>query len=192
MPDPIDPDLLSGTPEALDAFYRRHRPAVLRWVIRLGGPLLDPEDVAQDVFSVAFRRIGTLRPGTSEQAWLYGVARRVVANARRRAAFRRVIGLHTLAPVPDPGPGVEEEVELLWRRRRIHEALEELDARKREVLVLMDLEQHTAPEVARLLGIAVGTVYSRLHHARKQFRVALERSAPELRASVSRASLERS
>jgi len=55
---------------------------------------------------------------------------------------------------------------------------------KREVLVLMDLEDHTAPETAVMLGIPVGTVYSRLHHARKAFKRALAPRADELRASL--------
>ncbi len=183
MPQPVDPDLQSGTPEALDAFYRRHRPAVLRWVIRLGGPRLSPEDVTQDVFVVAFRRVHSFRGGP-RVAWLYGVARRVVANARRRAALRQFLGLDSLPEIPAPGPDTEVEVERLWRRRQVQLALEKLDARKREVLVLVDLEGHTAPEAAAMLGIAVGTVYSRVHHARRAFREALGPAAADLRASV--------
>jgi RNA polymerase sigma-70 factor, ECF subfamily len=172
-------------PIVKDDFYRRHSERVLRWVIRIGGPYLDAEDIAQDVFIVAFRRLSGFDPARgTEEAWLYGVTRRVVANARRRSLFRRFIGLDTLAPVPDPGPDVDAIMDTLWRRRQVQLALEQLDMSKREVLVLMDLEDHTAPETAVMLGIPVGTVYSRLHHARKAFKRALAPRADELRASL--------
>ncbi len=182
--------LQNGAPQALDAFYRQHRARVLRWVIRLGGPYLDAEDVTQDIFAMVFRKVHTFKSGGSETAWLYGVTRRVVANARRRAALRRFIGLDTLAPIPDPGPDVEEELTVLWRRRQVQLALEQLDQSKREVLVLMDLEEHTASETSRMLGIPVGTVYSRLHHARKAFKAALNPRAQALRSSLSMSLVE--
>ena len=50
------PDL--QTSQGFDAFYRSKVRTVLRWVIRLGGPLLQPEEVTQDVFTVAFNQLG--------------------------------------------------------------------------------------------------------------------------------------
>jgi RNA polymerase sigma-70 factor, ECF subfamily len=162
----------------LDGFYRRHSTRVLRWMIRLGGPHVDPEDAAQEVFITAFRRFDTYdSKRASETAWLYGIARRVVANARRRAFLRRCVGLSTLGPVASPGPTTDAMAQALCRRRQLQYALEQLNSTKREVLVLVDLEEHSAPEVARMLGLPVGTVYSRLHHARTALRMALETQA---------------
>jgi RNA polymerase sigma-70 factor (ECF subfamily) len=151
-----------------DAFYRVHTRTVLRWVIRLGGPLLDPEDVAQDVFQLAYRKRASFRDGPVVP-WLYGLTRRVVANARRRARLRVMIGLDRIPPPVHAGPGADRQLELLERRRRVQDALETLSAKHREALVLVDLEERSAAEVAACLGISVGTVYSRLHHARKRF-----------------------
>ncbi len=168
--------LQSGDRGALDAFYRAYARTVLDWVRRLGGPYIDSEDVAHDAFAVAFRRLHTYRPEVSSvQAWLFGVTRRVVANARRRSALRRFVGLDKIAEPPHPGPDTEEEVARLWRRRQIQLALEQLKEPHREALVLMDLEERTAPEVAEMLGISVGTVYSRVHYGRKAFAVELQR-----------------
>ncbi|MEZ4320602.1 MAG: RNA polymerase sigma factor [Myxococcota bacterium] len=155
-------------PVVFDRFYRALLRDVLAWVIRLGGPLLDPEAVTQDAFVMAHRRASTFRGG-SERAWMYGITRRVVANARRRAKLRQFIGLHTLAPLPDPGPTTDERVARLARRRRVQQLLEQLSDKHREALVLVDLEGHSAVEAAAMMGVAVNTVYSRLFYARKAF-----------------------
>jgi RNA polymerase sigma-70 factor (ECF subfamily) len=165
--------LRRGESRALDEFYRAYARTVLAWAIRLGGPGLDAEDVAQDVFAVALRRIGSFRGESRLSTWLFGITRYVIQNARRRAAFRRLVALEGLSEPSCPRPLVEEEVEVYQRRRQVQLALEQLKVVQREVLVLMDLEGRTAPEVGEMLGIPPGTVYSRLHYARKAFATAL-------------------
>lgn len=169
--------LARGDATAIDAFYRANARRVLDWVRRLGGPWLDAEDVAQDVFSVAIRKLHTFDPERPVEGWLYGITRRVVANARRRASFRRFIGLHDVREPATPLPTADARVHAAWRRHQLQLALEALSAEQREVLVLCDLEERGAPEVAELLGVAVGTVYSRVHRARKSLRTLLEQRA---------------
>jgi len=161
-------------PAQVEAFWRRHAPQVLRWVIRLGGPHIDAEDVAQDVLVTALRKMNSFRGESAIRTWLYGVTRRVVANARRRAAFRRFVGLGDIPEPPDLRDLSDTEVERLRKRRGVQRALERLKFGQREVLVLVDLEGRSAPEAAGMLDIPVGTVYSRLHNARKQMAVALK------------------
>jgi RNA polymerase sigma-70 factor (ECF subfamily) len=167
--------LQRGDPQALDAFYRAYARTVLAWAIRLGGKGIDAEDAAQDVFAVAFRRIGSFRGEARLSTWLFSITRNVIYNARRRAIVRRMV---TLESVPEPSsghPGADHHVEVQQRRAQVQEALEQLKRAQREVLVLMDLEGRTAPEVADMLGIPPGTVYSRLHYARKAFTKVLDR-----------------
>ncbi|MBT3219692.1 MAG: RNA polymerase sigma factor [Proteobacteria bacterium] len=166
-------DLKNGNHHAIEAFYRQYSALVINWVIRLGGPWLDPQDVAQDVFEKALGRLSSLDDHGSAAAWLYGVTRRVVANARRRAAFRRFVGLGCYE-IPDPETDGDQLLNRLHQRRRMQLLLEQLTALHREVIVLVDLEERTAPEVAKMLNISVGTVYSRLHHGRKKLRAVLE------------------
>ncbi len=156
-------------PHAVEAFYRAHARTVLRWVVRLGGPRLDPEDTAHDVFLAAMRAIGRYDPTLPLEPWLFGVTRGVVANARRKAWFRRMIGWDEEPELPDRGPGLDARLDQLRRRRLVQDVLEQLTEDARVVLVLVDLEGRTAPEVAELLGVPVGTVYSRVHGARKRF-----------------------
>ncbi len=156
-------------------FYRDHSDRVLAWVIRLGGPRLDAVDVAQDVFVVALRRYPDFRDEASLSTWLYAITRRVVANARRRAALRRFVGLDSLPEPPDPRPGSDEQADQQRRRRWVQDALEQLPAAQREVIALIELEGLSAPEAAALIGVPVGTVYSRLHVARRRLQTVLTR-----------------
>lgn len=167
--------LKRGDPRALDTFYRNYARTVLAWSIRLGGPRLDAEDIAQDVFAVAFRRIGTFRGDSRLSTWLFSITRNVIYNARRRAAVRRMVALENVAEPADGSPGADAQVERVQRRAQVQKALEQLKRNQREVLVLMDLEGRTAPEVGEMLGIPAGTVYSRLHYARKAFAKVLDR-----------------
>ena len=69
--------------------------------------------------------------------------------------------------------GADEHVDQMRRRQQVQVALQRLNQRQREVLVLTDLEGRSAPEVSEMIGVPVGTVYSRLHHARRAFSKAL-------------------
>ncbi len=156
-----------------DALYRDHAERVLSWCIRLGGPTIDPEDAAHEVFVVALRRLESFRGESAPSTWLYAITRNVLANARRRAAIRRFIGLDSAPEPRNTRPLADDELARLSERRQVQHALERLTDRQREVIVLCELEERSAPEVADLLGVPVGTVYSRLHGARAAFALAL-------------------
>tara|TARA_B100001989_G_scaffold189158_1_gene138432 strand:+ start:296 stop:913 length:618 start_codon:yes stop_codon:yes gene_type:complete len=180
--------LQRGDARALDTFYRTYARTVLAWAIRLGGPRLDAEDIAQDVFAVAFRRIGSFRGDSRLSTWLFSITRNVIYNARRRAAIRRMVALDA---VPEPAAGqplADAHLERHQRREQVQAALEQLKSNQREVLVLMDLEGRTAPEVGEMIGIPPGTVYSRLHYARKAFAAVLDRMEAEENKALAGAS----
>ncbi len=166
--------LRAGEPWAIDRLYRDHAARVLGWCIRLGGPSLDSEDLAQQVFETAIKTCGRFRGDSSLSTWLFGITRNTIRNARRRASLRRFVGLDAVPEPRDRGPDTEDRAIQRERRRAVQAALEDVKTAQREVLVLADLEGHTAPEVAAMLGIPAGTVYSRLHHARRAFAAALE------------------
>jgi RNA polymerase sigma-70 factor, ECF subfamily len=143
-------------------------PEVLRWCCRLGGPRVDPEDAAHDVFIVVLTKLETLERPDRFQAWLFGITRRVLARHRRWAWARRWVGGILIDPV-DPDQNPATMVELSDIAKKVQLSLESLPQKQREVLVLCDLEERTAAEVASLLEIPVGTVRSRLRNARVQF-----------------------
>ena len=164
---------MNSASDDLSTFYRDHAGRVLAWAIRLGGARVDAEDIAHDVFAVAVRRLPEFREEAEVSTWLFAITRRVVANARRRAALRRFVGLDS---VPEPrslGLGPDEELAGLRRRRTVQVALDRLSSAQREAIALVDLEGLSAVEASGMLGVPVGTVYSRLHHGRRALAAAL-------------------
>lgn len=173
-PEDLEP-LRRGDPDAIDRFYRRHAPSVLGWVIRLGGGRLDAEDVAHRVFEVALNRVHSFRGESALRTWMYGICRRVVANARRRATLWAWLSLDTIQGWAESGADPERTAIVDQRRALVLEALDDVRWSWREVVVLADLEELPAAEISELLGIPLGTVYSRTFKGRKALAAALRR-----------------
>jgi len=135
------------------------------------------DDVVQEVFIVIHSRLHTLLDPTALRSWIYGILRRTTMAHFRLQQAKLVSRLDTYdddkrasaAPTPLALAEQLEQTTLLWR------LLEEIDERKREVFVLAEVEEMTAPEIAQALEIPLGTVYSRLRAARQEFEVALAR-----------------
>jgi RNA polymerase sigma factor (sigma-70 family) len=120
------------------------------------------DDAVQDVFVTAHRRWSSFEGRSSAQSWLYGISRRIAFRYRRSAdaRARRFV---------DAGPELPEALDEPFARAHAAHSLAALlhglDADKRTVFVLAELEGMTAPEVAEALGIPLGTAYSRLRAA---------------------------
>lgn len=142
---------------------------------RLGVREADLEDLAHDVFVVAYRRLADYDPTRPVRAWLFGIALRLAAAYRRRAHRRLEVADADAAEVVDPQPLAEGMLADEQRRQLVLEALEALDLDKRAVLVMHDLEGHPMPIVAETLEVPLNTAYSRLRLARDQFKTAVHR-----------------
>lgn len=154
--------------------FRAHALYVRTFLCRLGLTDLWIDDAVQDVFIVA-HAYGGYRPGpASPRTWLGAIAIRVAANARRKQSrITRVIVPHADVEkglqryLPDPTLGVAlNEVEL---RDAVDRALGELSAADRDVLLRFYIQGEACKPIADAIGVPVGTVYRRLHHARKRF-----------------------
>ncbi|HEX4612720.1 MAG TPA: sigma-70 family RNA polymerase sigma factor [Urbifossiella sp.] len=159
-----DADLLARFVAARDeaAFaelVRRHGPAVLAACRRITGHAHDAEDAFQATFLVLASRADRVRPGEPVGAWLYGVAVRVARKAARR---REVLG-----GVPDM-PERPAELFDADAGRAVLEEVGRLSPRYRAAVVLCELEGRSRAAAARELGIAPGTLSSRLAAARKE------------------------
>lgn len=142
---------------------------------RLGIDLADAQDATQDVFLVVHQRLHTYDSAQPIQGWLFGICRKVAASYRKRAHRRRELMCEHLPEFLDDALNPEEEFARCQGRYRIHTLLDKLDDEKRVVLVMFEIENIPCEEIAATLAIPIGTVYSRLHLARKALRAAFER-----------------
>jgi RNA polymerase sigma-70 factor, ECF subfamily len=166
-----------ATPCQLDVVevYERHFDFVWRTARRLGVESAQVDDVVQEVFMVVHRRAGEFEGRATLKTWLFGITRRVVAN-HFRTARRKPAEPYGQAEPHDPRAGdAESALATAEGNRVLHALLDELDAEKREVFVLAELEEMTGPELAQTLGLNLNTAYARLRAARAAFEQALVR-----------------
>jgi RNA polymerase sigma-70 factor (ECF subfamily) len=158
-----------------EQLYREQLGFVWRSLRRFGVHSSALDDATQDVFVIVHRRFGVWEQGGSVRAWLYGVARRV-ASAHRRTDDRHQRKLAEL-PEPDQVVGLEDRLGARHRLERVAAQIERLEARRRQVYVLIELEGLSAPEAAEAIGCKLNTVYSRLRRARADLDAALDGAA---------------
>ena len=160
---------------SLGALFDRHNRAVYRFIARLSGSSPgELDDLVGATFLEACRCAKRFRGDSSVSTWLFGIALNVLrhhvrADIRRRAfiaAYERV----PPAPLcPRPDDAVENR-ELIVK---LGEALGQLPHHLREAFVLCELERVPGPEASQVLGVPPGTLWRRLHEARKFLRSAL-------------------
>jgi RNA polymerase sigma-70 factor (ECF subfamily) len=178
-----DADLLeaarSGRGEALEALLERHEARLYRFARRLCRHREDAEDVLQESLLAAARGLSSFRGASSIGTWLYTIARSFCIKKRRRSVFAPTeVSLDTEASlaargVADPARRPDEALEASRLEAALERAIAALDRPYREVLLLRDVEGLSAAEVARVTGLSVPAVKTRLHRARGRLREAL-------------------
>jgi RNA polymerase sigma-70 factor (ECF subfamily) len=159
-------------PEAraeFEAVYRRHLPAVSAYLARRVDRS-DVEDLASDVFAIAWRKRASVAPG-EELPWLYRIASYLVANHRRRLAIRaNALALFTVpdaAPAADAAFDGDPELARAWRA---------LPGAQREILALVVLDGLAVADAAVALGVSANAASIRLHRAKRALAKALRDS----------------
>lgn len=155
-----------------DALYRAHAQFVARFLLRLGVAGEDVPDLVQEVFLVAHRRGGFTVERAKPTTWLAEIAFRVSSD-RRKKARRRLEDANAevveLAPATASAASPSQRTEARQALARVQKALDTLTPEKRAVFVLYELEGQACDAIAAALNVPVGTVYSRLHSARREF-----------------------
>ena len=150
------------------ALVIEHFDFIWRLLCRLGVPELDVDDATQQVFIITTQRLADVPLG-GERTFLYGVALRTAAtlrrNLRRRARWVEPGPADCASSEPTP----HEELERRQALQFLDEVLRRLDDDLREVFVLCEIEELSAPQVAAIVQVPVGTVASRLRRARQEF-----------------------
>jgi len=162
-------------PPSFAAVYEQHFDFVWRLARRFGADEGAVDDVVQDVFVVVHRKLGDFEGRSSVRTWLYGIARRVVADHRKKRSRRRETAIEDAGPVEEPAADPEGRAAQAQRLAQLRALLDQLPDEQREVFVLAELEQMSAPEIVEITGAKLNTVYSRLRLARRAFERALAR-----------------
>jgi len=162
-----------GDTAALGALFDRHHQAIYRLVSRLLSA--EPgaiDDLVQTTFLEAWRAARGFRGKGSVRSWLYGIAANAVRHHVRSAVRRR--GAHAALPEPSPSRGPDDAALRAQLVGRLAAAMDALPPDLRAAFVLCDLEELPGVEAARVLGVRAGTLWRRLHEARRALRAALD------------------
>ena len=183
MPEPSSDDLLvaaqGGDVDALNRLISAHRHGVYRFGLRVCRTTEDAEDAVQVALWAATRAIKTFRGAASSIAsWLFTMVRREcfrLIEGRRDTSLALDNAADVVADLGDP----EQVIEMRRRAELLAGALAELDPLHREVILLRDIRELSAPETAAQLGISLDAVKSRLHRARVRLRDQVLRHSDE-------------
>ncbi len=174
---PVSP---ASTP-AVAEIYAEYAAFVWRNLRRLGVPESQVEDAVQDVFLVIHRRLEDFEARSSLRTWIFGIVMRVAARQREQLRHRAhrfsVVDTGTLDEL-NAAAGPDPFDQLVQRQAAdlIERVLSELTEDKRNMLVMVELEQMPVVEVARVLDLNLNSAYTRLRHARHALEAGLKRA----------------
>lgn len=150
-----------------ELFHENARP-LLGYALRRTEKPEDAADVVSEVMLVAWRRLDDVPAGSEARLWLFGVARRVLANQGRSAARRLKLGERLRDAVSSLS--TPDEAELHQQREEVRAAVRRLPETDREVLLLVAWEGLEPHEAAKVMAISAVAARTRLHRARRRLR----------------------
>ena len=166
----------TSQPLEVRTIYREHGRFVWLSLQRLGIHPSDLDDVAQDVFMIVHKRLDTFDRRARVSTWLFGICMRVAANYRRRRRWTHEVLSGGGEEDRPSGLAAADDVLVRREQRELAErALNRLEIAKRATFVMFEIESLSCLEIAELMNVPVGTVYSRLHSARRQLEKNLSR-----------------
>lgn len=161
-----------------EALFCRHYGAVMRYAVRRVG-VDTAGDVVSETFLTAWRRLEDVPDNALP--WLYATARRVIANEVRRRDRQQRLGERLATERPDSRA---DHASMLSESARVHDALDALGERDREVICLSAWEQLNTADAAAVLGCTTTAYKVRLHRARRQLAVLLAQPNAPLSALI--------
>ncbi|ADD44240.1 RNA polymerase sigma factor [Stackebrandtia nassauensis] len=178
---------IGSDPDALEEFYREHVGSIQGFIARRVDDSHLVADLTAEVFLAAIDSAHKYRPGKGTPAgWLYGIARNVVADERRRlvramTANQRISGRALVEP--DDLSALDDRIDAEAQSRRLYEAMDRLSEAERAVLELVALDGLSVRDAAAALRIRPTTARVRLHRARKTMRDHLDPRVPAIVAA---------
>jgi RNA polymerase sigma-70 factor (ECF subfamily) len=166
--------IAGGDKEAMHVFYRRHRVAVYRFVLRFLRDEAAAEDIANDVFIDVYRQAGRFEGRSKPSTWLLGMARFKALSARRRQRDT-VDADEVLESFEDDADTPEVAVQKQDKARALRMCIDRLTPEHREVIDLTFYHGKSIREISEIAGIPENTVKTRAFHARKQLSLLMEK-----------------
>jgi RNA polymerase sigma-70 factor (ECF subfamily) len=170
----------AGDTEAFEPLVEKYKRKVFRLAYQVLRDQEEALDVAQEAFVKAFRALPAFKGDSAFYTWLFRITMNVALDRKRQRATRaKSLGAEDVPPEEwertatstDPDP--EDVATGVERRERIRKGLDSLSEHHRTIIILSDIEGLQYREIAEVLAIPMGTVMSRLHHARKRLREVL-------------------
>ena len=156
----------AGDTAAFAALVRRHQDRVFGFILRMLDARDEAMELTQDVFVKAWQALPGWRPEARFSTWLLQIARNAALDQLRRRRLIQFAPLDDGMDVADTAPGPEARYASRQRQALLENALQQIAAEHREILLLREIEDLSYGELAAVLGIAEGTVKSRLARAR--------------------------
>ena len=156
----------AGDTAAFAALVRRHQDRVFGFILRMLDARDEAMELTQDVFVKAWQALPGWRPEARFSTWLLQIARNAALDQLRRRRVVQFAPLDDGMDVADTAPGPEARYASRQRQALLENALQQIAAEHREILLLREVEDLSYAELAAVLGIAEGTVKSRLARAR--------------------------
>ena len=171
-------DLIRGCLEGNQAswrqFYEIYRDEARAVLFRILGPVADLEDLVQTVFIKVYRTLDRFEGRSKISTWLYRICVHVAMDhLRSKKRQKPTVDLQSAPPQADPRADPSEVSEMIEAVEHLQQALTRIKEPKRTVLVLHDLMEVPAEEIASTLNAPVPTVRSRLFYARRELARAL-------------------
>lgn len=141
----------------------------------------DADDLVQDTLERAWAKSGLWRGVADMRAWLFGIMHNLHVDGVRRPRLQTIV-LDDATPESPVAPTQEERLAVL----DLQAALDQLPVEQKEILVLIALEDMAYADVAKTLGIPMGTVMSRLSRGRERLRALIESRADPVRLTIVR------
>ena len=164
---------LEGQTAAFGILVRKYQNRLFNSMVHLLRNQSDAEDVVQDAFLLALRKLDSFQGNSQFYTWLFRIARNTAISKLRRKKPTVSIestGSEQRLDFPDDGPAVSDEMERRERQTGLMRAMDMLSSEHREILILREMEEQNYETISEILDLPVGTVRSRLHRARSQLK----------------------
>jgi RNA polymerase sigma-70 factor (ECF subfamily) len=159
--------IAKGDRDAMRLLFGRHRVRVFRFLTRRVGNEASAEDLLSEVFIEVWRNAGRFEARSEVSTWLLAIARNKASSMLRRRSADEA-DEQELERIEDPAEGPEAALQKSERCKVLRDCLRELSSAHREIIDLVYYHERSIDDAARIIGIPLNTVKTRMFHARKR------------------------